>query len=60
MHDLLSPTDFTAFMRDAEAQTLIRELSDYDLDDLADALTGALTLARNEICLRDMRGEESK
>lgn len=55
MTNFISPADITAFMQEGEAHPLIQGLSDADLEKLADLLTAALTLARNEICMRQVR-----
>lgn len=54
MTNFISPADITAFMKEGDLK-LIQGLSDADLEKLADLLTAALTLARNEICMRQVR-----
>jgi hypothetical protein len=56
MNAIISPTEITDFLQSGEAYPLIQGLNDADLQNLADALTGALTVTRNEICQRDLRG----
>ena len=52
---LISPADVTEDLTAGDAQHFIRSLSDAQLEKLADLLTAALTLARNEICMRQVR-----
>lgn len=57
--DRLHPTDVTAYLNEGGTYSAILSLDDADLEQLAKALRDALTVARNAICLREMRGEAS-
>ena len=58
--DRLTPMDVAAYLRDNGTYAAILALSDRNLEDLAKALTDALTVARNAICLREMRQGEAR
>ena len=58
--DRLDPLALTAYLRDNGTYAAILALSDRNLEDLAKALTDALTVARNAICLREMRQGETR
>lgn len=57
--DRLHPNDVTAYLNEGGTYSAILALPDLELEALAKALTGALTVARNAICLREVRGEAS-
>lgn len=58
MLDRINPNDVTAYLQDNGTYSAILAMNDADLEGLAKALSDALTVARNAICLRDMRGEK--
>ena len=53
MPDRLHPNDVTAYLQDNGTFSAILAMNDADLEGLAKALSDALTVARNALCLRD-------